>query len=335
MPSTARSARPTLFTFSLLFGLVAAGCGEDNEARTVDVDTSAFEVDQETRIELESAQQSGHFAQGTYSYDDDTGALELFISDSTFVCGLETGTYTATVTLVDASGMVWELAGSTMTWTRVDAGDGITGVFRTEDPTLFVVLDPNGVVSVFGDNPCTENRDRNGEHCIELFPADGPFTLDGNLDDWDNVASEASIFDAPNDQLLDDPGADLSAMKVGLVGDTLFVLMRLPHGPSEAFLGSQGQGSNSYMLDVSDDRGLGTQGEAYYDPTTQMWTTSGEYPEVSVAVGTEGLEWQVDLGVISGASQLARIRVFSRTCAPPYENCVPLDEIDECGFVNL
>ena len=312
---------------------LAFACG--GGSAPIDPDTDEFDVDPGDQTDIDAAAASGDGAEGSYSYDDVSDTLTITIAASTFECGIIVGTIVATVVELTATTMVWEFVDDDggVTWTRVDNGtSGVVGIWRTDDPDLYLILSADGDAQIFGEGEvCDDDRPRNDEGCFEIGLTGVDITIDGDLAEWSSVAQSASISDDADDYLGSDDGADLRAMKVEFGGDTVYVLTQLYNAPSTAFQADRPPNSGAYRLTVAGTNGLSLVERAHYDPIGESWAVVGDGGgKIAAAVGTDGIEWSVDVSdyVGEGFTSVDLILIETLDCV---EECGAIDYVN-CGY---
>jgi len=316
---------------------LALGCGSNSSA--VEPNTNEFDIDPSTQMELDDAAENGLGAEGSYDYDDQDGRLTITLTESDFGCGPTLGTIVAIVTELTATTMVWEFEGEDdagVTWTRVDAGtSGVVGVWRTNDPNLFLILSSDGWAQLFGqDDMCDDDRPRNSNNCVELGLSGLDITIDGDLSDWDGAAGDATISDDQDDYTGGDGGADLRSLKVEYGSQALYVLMQIHGGPATSFQNGAPPNSGAYRLTVQGDNGLSLSERVMYVPELSDWATQGDSSAVTMDVGDEGIEFRIDLSAHAGPGfeTIDMIMVEPIDCSGG--TCESLDSMD-CGYVDV
>ncbi len=86
--------------------ILTAGCSSSG----ADPKISEFNLDPTIKTEVETAAKDGDGASGSYSYDASAEKLTVDFTQSSFGCGIETGSLVATVTELTASQMTWTFA---------------------------------------------------------------------------------------------------------------------------------------------------------------------------------------------------------------------------------
>lgn len=309
--------------------LLAVGCGSDGQASIVP-DTQGFDVDPEVEQEIEDAARTGDGAEGGYVFDEAGETITLTFESSTFDCQIEANVpLVATVTELTATTMTWEFAdGGTAMWMRLDNGtSGIQGIWKTEAPTFYLVLDAEGGAQIFGSElVCNDERRRNGNSCYQVTPASIAVSLDGDASEWDGVDPLAQLADDAGDHQGSDPGADLKGLRVAVSQGKLYVFTELASAPSTEFQGRQAPNGGSYRLTVQDSSGLSYQDRLAYSPESESWGLQVGLSGIEAAVTATGIEWSVSVSL--SVDEVSLILIEPVDCSV---GCTVLDEMP-CGF---
>jgi len=300
--------------------------------------TDDFTVSEEDQEMLDDAAENGEGAEGTYTYDEDTGALTITIETSSFDCGPEVGTVLATVESMTATELTlkFDEEGGSVVWTRVDkGGEGIVGIWFTADPGWYLILGEDGGAQIFGEQElCDEDRPRNGNNCLLVEPSESAITIDGALGDWAGVGQAASIEDPTGDHDGDDEGADFTGLRVAFDGTSVHVLVEIPTGPSTSFQNGNGSTAGSYRLTVQGDNALSEQATMFYNPGDEAWEVMGYSDNVEAAAGEDGLEWSIDVSDAAGEGFEEVDFIFFESQGCNEQECGRLDD-GECAYFEI
>lgn len=323
------------FVFTAVcIGLLPGCSGDGDSGPVVTVDLGDFVLDQAEKEALETTQQAGSGATGSYVHDEVANTLTLTFAESSFECDGPTEglRVVATITELTATQLTWQMEGDEQTWTRVDTGnDGLVGVWRdgAGDEAFYLVIDATGTVTVIGDEQCGSGGSRNDRGCGQLSASSATIEIDGDLDDWAAVGGAATIEDPKGDHSDGGSDMDIRAMKVASSGSDLYVLVQLDSPPVAQTSGS------SYRLDLQDTDGGRFSARFAYSGGSQAWEVIDPAGDsgVTAAAGQNGIEWRVSLDHFGSGASLEVIRIDIQDCSVQGGPCQILDEIADCGYL--
>lgn len=291
---------------TIVVAAAIAGCG-GNDASSIDPQTDDFVVDTATQEQIDNAAKSGDGAEGSYVFDETTGALTITITSSSFACNIEVGTLRAIVVEVDATTLVLEFDdGGGATWTRIDMGvenpaNPVVGIWMTSDPELYLVLANDMTAQLFGQgDECYDDRPRNQNNCLRLEPSSAAIVIDGDLSDWGAVPAASKLEDPAGDFAGSDPGADLAELAAVYDGTHLHWLMGLHAAPSQSFQGGQEPNGGAYRVTIQGYNGLSDGATVTYSPIEESWVQVGITSDIQMAVGATGIEFSLDISAFVG-----------------------------------
>ncbi|MCB9558559.1 MAG: hypothetical protein H6707_20750 [Deltaproteobacteria bacterium] len=299
----------------LLSWVIAAGCS-DSAGLSLTPRIDQFTVPTTEQTKIKAAAEQGSAAEASYAYDATSKKLTIDISASGFKCGIEKGRLVAQVTELSATNMVWQFEGAkdTTRWTRVDQGtSGIVGVWFAAEGELYLIVTADNKAQLFGKGEeCVAERARHPQsNCLEVPPASTAISIDGDLADWSSVGTAATLNDDLGDQSGADAGGDIKALKLAYADNAIYIYLQLAAAPSTDFGYENGK---SYRLTVQGDNGISFVVNVYYDASRQSWQANNTPKEITFAVGSEGIEWRVDVSAYAGQGfkEVERVMVEAR-----------------------
>jgi hypothetical protein len=310
---------------------MVVACGSDSKP-VVDPQTDDFTLSDAEQKELDDAAAEGEGAEGSYSYDEGAMSLTITLVESSFDCG-PVGTLVATVESLSATTLVLRFGDddSPVAWTRMDEGEGLAGVWKTNAPTLYLILGNDGSAQIFGEAmTCDEgDRPRNEDQCYLTEAPPVAISIDGDLSDWDSLGAAAAKSDPAGDQQGSDPGADVLSTKLAYNDGVVYVYTQLAGAPSTAFQNSGAPNGGVYQFVMNGYNGLSVEATVFYVPATETWEMMSFTNGVEFAVGDDGIEWAVDISSYlgEGFGGVDFIMVQPREC----NGCDTLDDVD-CLF---
>ena len=296
----------------------------------VSVDLDRFELAPDQRTRVEGVEEAGGTATGEYTYDATSGVLAITLDSSSFECEgkpAEGDVITATVLLLNATTMTWDLEGEEVSLSRVDsAAQGLSGVWETADDNgdlLFILLSDDGSGGIVGEESCVV-REKSEHNCDIVAPGNASITIDGDLNDWETVGSAATVMDSQGDNGTGGPGGDIKALRVATGSDALFLLVEFYAAP---VIGA----NERFEIVVQEGSDGGSGGseiyEIVYNEIGQVWESVGvNAGNGQFAVGATGIEWEVPLFSSGNVSN-----IFPQVKG----NTSTADTLDVCGAIKL
>jgi hypothetical protein len=265
-------------------------------------------------------------AVGSFTHDASSGELVLMLKDSELACGLEAETtLDFSVISVDEDTLVTKLSGgeNTVTWSRVGAGEGVTGTWKSVDreTTYLLTLTADGelLLSVDGQDEAScgdDGKSNTGytteDGCyVDRMPT-ATITVDGEIDDWSSVKP---VEDSETDSASAAGGDELAALYVASSEALLFVRVQFAESIEHGVLPS-----GSWEIGWSTEQGLGKL--RVRNEHGALGVFDGKGGEQVAAVGGE-LELSIPWRNLGGRTQLLRLQASVISDEPGAD---PLDD---------